>query len=82
MNICARASPYCTRVLLLLVHTLLICNCLCPSFYSQHFCFRALKDNVTHAHLQQIRKNLAHQQHDIMVRVICVEEALVPYLLF
>ncbi|XP_047552853.1 protein SFI1 homolog isoform X8 [Lutra lutra] len=32
-----------------------------------HFCFRALKDNVTHAHLQQIRKNLAHQQHDIML---------------
>ncbi|XP_036077342.1 LOW QUALITY PROTEIN: protein SFI1 homolog [Rousettus aegyptiacus] len=30
-----------------------------------HFCFRALKDNVTHAHLQRIRKNLAHQQHDI-----------------
>nr|XP_035930468.1 protein SFI1 homolog isoform X4 [Halichoerus grypus] len=30
-----------------------------------HFCFRALKDNVTHAHLQQIRRNLAHQQYDI-----------------
>ncbi|XP_034873321.1 protein SFI1 homolog isoform X2 [Mirounga leonina] len=32
-----------------------------------HFCFRALKDNVTHAHLQQIRRNLAHQQYDIML---------------
>ncbi|XP_077617678.1 protein SFI1 homolog isoform X2 [Crocuta crocuta] len=32
-----------------------------------HFCFRALKDNVTHARLQQIRRNLAHQQHDIML---------------
>ncbi|XP_077730512.1 protein SFI1 homolog isoform X1 [Canis aureus] len=30
-----------------------------------HFCFRALKENVTHAHLQQIRRNLAHQQRDI-----------------
>uniref|UniRef100_A0A452ULD5 SFI1 centrin binding protein n=1 Tax=Ursus maritimus TaxID=29073 RepID=A0A452ULD5_URSMA len=30
-----------------------------------HFCFRALKDNVTHAHLQQIRRNLAHQQHNV-----------------
>ncbi|XP_027980511.1 protein SFI1 homolog isoform X1 [Eumetopias jubatus] len=30
-----------------------------------HFCFRALKDNVTHAHFQQIRRNLAHQQYDI-----------------
>uniref|UniRef100_A0ABI8AL39 SFI1 centrin binding protein n=1 Tax=Felis catus TaxID=9685 RepID=A0ABI8AL39_FELCA len=32
-----------------------------------HFCFRALKDNVTHARLQQIKRNLAHQQHDIML---------------
>nr|KAF6404088.1 SFI1 centrin binding protein [Molossus molossus] len=32
-----------------------------------HFCFRALRDNVTHAHLQRIRRNLAHQQHDIML---------------
>ncbi|XP_049554000.1 protein SFI1 homolog isoform X12 [Orcinus orca] len=30
-----------------------------------HFCFRALKDNVARAHLQRIRKNLAHQQHDV-----------------
>nr|XP_051682504.1 protein SFI1 homolog isoform X4 [Oryctolagus cuniculus] len=30
-----------------------------------NFCFRALKDNVTRAHLQRIRKNLAHQQHDM-----------------
>ncbi|XP_055230244.1 protein SFI1 homolog isoform X10 [Gorilla gorilla gorilla] len=30
-----------------------------------YFCFRALKDNVTHAHLQQIRRNLAHQQHGV-----------------
>ncbi|ELK18694.1 Protein SFI1 like protein [Pteropus alecto] len=32
-----------------------------------YFCFRALKDNVTRAHLQRIRRNLAHQQHDITV---------------
>ncbi|XP_008059723.1 protein SFI1 homolog [Carlito syrichta] len=32
-----------------------------------YFCFRALKDNVTHAHLQQIRRNLAYQQHDVML---------------
>uniref|UniRef100_A0A673UZI7 SFI1 centrin binding protein n=1 Tax=Suricata suricatta TaxID=37032 RepID=A0A673UZI7_SURSU len=32
-----------------------------------HFCFRALKDNVTRARLQQIRRNLAHQQHDIVL---------------
>uniref|UniRef100_A0A8C6G3E6 SFI1 centrin binding protein n=1 Tax=Moschus moschiferus TaxID=68415 RepID=A0A8C6G3E6_MOSMO len=32
-----------------------------------HFCFKALKDNVTHACLQQIRRNLAHQQHDVML---------------
>ncbi|XP_057600360.1 protein SFI1 homolog isoform X3 [Hippopotamus amphibius kiboko] len=32
-----------------------------------HFCFRALKDNVTRAHLQRIRRNLAHQQHDVML---------------
>ncbi|XP_019498610.1 PREDICTED: protein SFI1 homolog isoform X4 [Hipposideros armiger] len=30
-----------------------------------YFCFRALKDNVTRAHLQRLRRNLAHQQHDI-----------------
>ncbi|XP_061025603.1 protein SFI1 homolog isoform X7 [Eubalaena glacialis] len=30
-----------------------------------HFCFRALKDNVARAHLQRIRRNLAHQQHDV-----------------
>ncbi|KAL4688766.1 hypothetical protein H8959_005018 [Pygathrix nigripes] len=30
-----------------------------------YFCFRALKDNVTHAHLQQIRRNLAHRQHGV-----------------
>ncbi|KAF6278487.1 SFI1 centrin binding protein [Rhinolophus ferrumequinum] len=30
-----------------------------------HLCFRALKDNVTRAHLQRLRRNLAHQQHDI-----------------
>ncbi|XP_074177270.1 protein SFI1 homolog isoform X1 [Rhinolophus sinicus] len=28
-------------------------------------CFRALKDNVTRAHLQRLRRNLAHQQHDV-----------------
>ncbi|XP_053525766.1 protein SFI1 homolog isoform X2 [Artibeus jamaicensis] len=32
-----------------------------------HFCFGALKDNVTRAHLQRIRRNLAHQQHDVML---------------
>ncbi|XP_059751026.1 protein SFI1 homolog isoform X4 [Balaenoptera ricei] len=32
-----------------------------------HFCFRALKDNVARAHLQRIRRNLAHQQHDVML---------------
>ncbi|XP_008564647.1 PREDICTED: protein SFI1 homolog isoform X3 [Galeopterus variegatus] len=32
-----------------------------------YFCFKALKNNVTRAHLQQIRRNLAHQQHDIML---------------
>ncbi|MBZ3886517.1 Protein SFI1-like protein [Sciurus carolinensis] len=32
-----------------------------------YFCFRALKDNVTHAHLQRIRRNLAYRQHDIML---------------
>ncbi|XP_055261714.1 protein SFI1 homolog isoform X4 [Moschus berezovskii] len=32
-----------------------------------HFCFKALKDNVTHARLQRIRRNLAHQQHDVML---------------
>ncbi|KAM9194410.1 protein SFI1 homolog [Dugong dugon] len=31
------------------------------------FCFRALKDNVAWAHLQQIRRNLAHQQHEAML---------------
>lgn len=31
------------------------------------FCFRALKDNTTHAHLQRIRRNLAHQQHNILL---------------
>ncbi|KAJ1073832.1 hypothetical protein K5549_007070 [Capra hircus] len=31
------------------------------------FCFKALKDNVTHARLQRIRRNLAHQQHDVML---------------
>ncbi|XP_033089190.1 protein SFI1 homolog isoform X5 [Trachypithecus francoisi] len=30
-----------------------------------YFCFRALKDNVIHAHLQQIRRNLAHRQHGV-----------------
>nr|XP_037863492.1 protein SFI1 homolog isoform X3 [Chlorocebus sabaeus] len=30
-----------------------------------YFCFRALKDNVTHTHLQQIRRNLAHRQHGV-----------------
>ncbi|XP_011834405.1 PREDICTED: protein SFI1 homolog isoform X5 [Mandrillus leucophaeus] len=30
-----------------------------------YFGFRALKDNVTHAHLQQIRRNLAHRQHGV-----------------
>uniref|UniRef100_A0A8C0D5C5 SFI1 centrin binding protein n=1 Tax=Balaenoptera musculus TaxID=9771 RepID=A0A8C0D5C5_BALMU len=40
---------------------------LCPFFFSQHFCFRALKDNVARAHLQRIRRNLAHQQHDVML---------------
>ncbi|XP_021112889.1 protein SFI1 homolog isoform X3 [Heterocephalus glaber] len=32
-----------------------------------NFCFRALKDNVTQVHLKQIRKNLAHRQHDMML---------------
>ncbi|XP_012869706.1 PREDICTED: protein SFI1 homolog [Dipodomys ordii] len=32
-----------------------------------YFCFRALRDNVTRIHLQRIRKNLAHQQHDVML---------------
>ncbi|XP_054551235.1 protein SFI1 homolog isoform X2 [Talpa occidentalis] len=32
-----------------------------------HFCFRALKDNMTRAHLQRIRRNLAHQQHDALL---------------
>ncbi|KAF6082908.1 SFI1 centrin binding protein [Phyllostomus discolor] len=32
-----------------------------------HLCFRALKDNVTRAHLQRIRRNLAHQQHGAML---------------
>nr|XP_036849162.1 protein SFI1 homolog isoform X2 [Manis javanica] len=32
-----------------------------------HFCIRALKDNVTHARLQRVRRNLAHQQHSIML---------------
>uniref|UniRef100_A0A4W2DWE9 SFI1 centrin binding protein n=1 Tax=Bos indicus x Bos taurus TaxID=30522 RepID=A0A4W2DWE9_BOBOX len=32
-----------------------------------HLCFKALKDNVTHARLQRIRRNLAHQQHDVML---------------
>ncbi|XP_013375863.1 PREDICTED: protein SFI1 homolog isoform X3 [Chinchilla lanigera] len=32
-----------------------------------NFCFRALKDNMTQVHLQQIRKNLAHRQHDMML---------------
>ncbi|XP_065760958.1 protein SFI1 homolog isoform X1 [Muntiacus reevesi] len=31
------------------------------------FCFKALKDNVTHARLQRIRRNLAHQQRDVML---------------
>ncbi|GAB1289536.1 Protein SFI1 homolog [Apodemus speciosus] len=31
-------------------------------------CFRALKDNVTRARLQRIRKNLAHQLHDSTLR--------------
>nr|XP_021521349.1 LOW QUALITY PROTEIN: protein SFI1 homolog [Aotus nancymaae] len=30
-----------------------------------YFCFRALKDNVAHTHLQQIRRNLAYQQHGV-----------------
>uniref|UniRef100_A0A2K6F814 SFI1 centrin binding protein n=1 Tax=Propithecus coquereli TaxID=379532 RepID=A0A2K6F814_PROCO len=30
-----------------------------------YFCFRALKDNVTRAHLHRIRRNLAYQQHDV-----------------
>ncbi|XP_023373443.1 protein SFI1 homolog [Otolemur garnettii] len=34
------------------------------------FCFRALKHNVTHAHIHRIKRNLAHQQHGVMVRVI------------
>lgn len=76
VNIRAWASRYRTRALLLLLQMLLICNWLCPSSYSQHFCFRALKDNVTHAHLQQIRRNLAHQQHNVTVRVICMEGPL------
>ncbi|XP_042522169.1 protein SFI1 homolog isoform X1 [Dipodomys spectabilis] len=32
-----------------------------------YFCFRALRDNVTRIHLQRIRRNLAHQQHDVML---------------
>uniref|UniRef100_A0A8C0A8P7 SFI1 centrin binding protein n=1 Tax=Bos mutus grunniens TaxID=30521 RepID=A0A8C0A8P7_BOSMU len=32
-----------------------------------HLSFKALKDNVTHARLQRIRRNLAHQQHDVML---------------
>ncbi|XP_023602322.1 protein SFI1 homolog isoform X2 [Myotis lucifugus] len=30
-----------------------------------HFCFRALRGNVTRARLQRMRRNLAHQQHDV-----------------
>uniref|UniRef100_A0A2K6V6N4 SFI1 centrin binding protein n=1 Tax=Saimiri boliviensis boliviensis TaxID=39432 RepID=A0A2K6V6N4_SAIBB len=30
-----------------------------------YFCFRSLKDNVAHTHLQQIRRNLAYQQHGV-----------------
>ncbi|XP_023561625.1 protein SFI1 homolog [Octodon degus] len=32
-----------------------------------NFCFRALKDNMTQVHLQRIRRNLAHRQHDTML---------------
>ncbi|KAK2507183.1 hypothetical protein MC885_016457, partial [Smutsia gigantea] len=32
-----------------------------------HFGIRALKDNVTHARLQRVRRNLARQQHGIML---------------
>ncbi|KAM5238858.1 protein SFI1 homolog [Ctenodactylus gundi] len=35
--------------------------------YLLTFCFKALKDNVTSAHLQRVRRNLAHHQHDIML---------------
>ncbi|XP_012586289.1 PREDICTED: protein SFI1 homolog [Condylura cristata] len=31
------------------------------------FCFRALKDHTARAHLQRIRSNLAHQQHDALL---------------
>ncbi|XP_066226530.1 protein SFI1 homolog [Saccopteryx leptura] len=31
------------------------------------FCFRALRENVTRAHLQRIRRNLAYQQHGVML---------------
>ncbi|XP_031298981.2 protein SFI1 homolog isoform X2 [Camelus dromedarius] len=31
------------------------------------FCFRALRDNVSCAHLQRIRRNLAHRQRDVML---------------
>ena len=47
---------------------LLQAHCWLCLFFSQHLCFKALKDNVTHARLQRIRRNLAHQQHDVMVR--------------
>ncbi|XP_048199295.1 protein SFI1 homolog isoform X2 [Perognathus longimembris pacificus] len=33
-----------------------------------YFCFRALRDNVTRIHLQRIRRNLAHQQHDVTLQ--------------
>uniref|UniRef100_A0A8C9P6D2 SFI1 centrin binding protein n=1 Tax=Spermophilus dauricus TaxID=99837 RepID=A0A8C9P6D2_SPEDA len=57
-------------------HYVLLCaeaaaQCEAAEGYHRHsllyFCFRALKDNVTCAHLQRIRRNLAYRQHDIML---------------
>ncbi|KAM4827488.1 protein SFI1 homolog [Thomomys bottae] len=55
-------------------HYILMCaeeaaQCKVAEEHHQHrllyFCFRALRDNVTRVHLQRIRRNLAHQQHDV-----------------
>ena len=36
---------------------------------------------MTHAHLQQIRRNLAHQQRDITVRAICMKGPLMAFVI-
>lgn len=75
-----------SRALSLFSQIPLIGNWLCLFFFSQHFCFRALKDNVTRAHLQRMRRNLAHQQHHVMVRVFfCTTAPLlmaIPFLIY